>query len=261
MIETPGTNGETLRTQLKAWKQGIPSETLFWDKWMKERGGQWQEEFEKRFDPETPLDPWIAEAVRRLGQRDLSILDVGAGPATVVGYKFEGAALRITAVDPLAPIYNDLLAHHQLSPPVAPTFAPAEELGSFFEPNSFDVVHCRNALDHSFDPIRGIVEMLKVVRIGGLILLRHHRNEAEHGKYQGFHQYNFDRCNDRFVIWNKSMRIDVADFLGGRAQVSCTDLGYVEAVIRKITAIKEPAAASRDRLRHYLEAFVQIVAT
>jgi SAM-dependent methyltransferase len=259
MIETLKIDVETLRTQLMEWKQGIPSEILFWDTWMKERGGQWREEFEKRFDPEMPLDPWIAAAVRGLGRRALSILDVGSGPATAIGYKLEGAALHITAVDPLAPIYNSLLARHQLSPPVAPTFAPAEELASYFEPNSFDIVHCRNALDHSFDPMRGIGEMLKVVRIGGLILLRHQQNEAEHGEYQGFHHYNFDCRDNRFVIWNKSVLIDVAATLGDFAQVSCTIPGFVDVTIRKISDIVEEVEGDRDRLRRYLEAFFDVI--
>jgi SAM-dependent methyltransferase len=249
-----------LRAQLIEWKQGIPSESLFWDRWMQERGGQWPEEFRQRFDPETPLDPCIAAIARGMDKPEVTILDVGSGPAPATGYKLEGTALRITAVDPLASIYKNLLARHRLSPPVAPTFAPAEELSSFFEPNSFDIVHCRNALDHSFDPLRGISEMLKVVRISGLILLRHYQNEAEHGEYDGFHHYNFDCRGDRFVIWNQSMLVDIGDFLSGQAQVSCTMPGYVEVKVRKISDPLGPSEAHRDRMRQYLEALVDVVA-
>jgi SAM-dependent methyltransferase len=257
MIDEHKTEVETLRAQMMEWKLGVASESAFWDTWMQERGGEWPEDFRKRFDPETPLDPWVAAAARSLGKEDLSILDVGSGPVPGIGYKLEGIALRITAVDPLASIYQDILTRHGLNPPVPPTFAPAEELSSFFEPNSFDIVHCRNALDHSFDPLRGINEMLKVVRVGGTVLLRHHQNEAENAKYNGFHHYNFDCRANRFVIWNKSVLVDIADFLAGRAQVSSQMPGHVDVTIRKLTDVGEPREAFRWRLRQYLEAFIE----
>src|SRR5271157_3377256 len=102
MIDENKTNVEALCAQLMEWKQGIPSESLFWDGWMRERGGQWPGDFQKRFDRETPLDAWIAGAVRLLGKAEVSILDVGSGPVPAIGYKLEGIALHITAVDPLA---------------------------------------------------------------------------------------------------------------------------------------------------------------
>jgi SAM-dependent methyltransferase len=248
-----------LRDQLMEWKQGIPSESLFWDRWMQQRGGKWPEGFQKRFDPETPLEPWVAAAARGLGTRELSILDVGSGPVPFIGYKLEDVAVRLTAVDPLASIYKNLLARHGLEPPVAPNFAAAEELSSFFELNSFDIVHCRNALDHSFDPLRGISEMLKIVRIGGLVLLRHHPNEAEREQYHGFHHFNFDCRAGRFLIWNKSLEVDVADFFSGRAEVSCTIGGYVDARICKVRDHGESFDDSRNRVRKYLQAFFDIV--
>jgi SAM-dependent methyltransferase len=252
------TDDETLRTQLLAWKQGIPSEALFWNEWMKQRGGEWAEDFERRFDPENPLDPWIAAAARGLGKEKVSILDVGSGPVPAIGYKLYGVTLQIAAVDPLASVYNDLLDSHGLKPPIVPKFAPAEELSSFFETSSFDIVHCRNALDHSFDPLRGVTEMLRVARVGGLVLLRHHRNEAENAEYDGFHQFNFDLRNGDFVIWNKSIRVNIAEFLAGHADVSVAMPGHVDVTIRKLTNPEEPPEASKYRLQQYLKAFVEI---
>jgi len=260
MIDEHKTEVETLRAQLMEWKQGIQSETLFWHKWMRERGGPWPDRFEKRFNPETPLEPWIAAVARGLGKREVSILDVGSGPVPNTGYKLEGVAVQLKAVDPLASIYSNLRACHGLCPPIAPTFAAAEELSSFFELNSFDIAHCCNALDHSFDPFRGITEMLKVVRVGGFVLLRHHPNEAEHGQYNGFHHYNFDSRDSRFVIWNKSMMVDVADFLGAQAEVECAMPGYVDVVIRKIRDERGSPHAKRDRIRQYLQAFIEMSA-
>jgi len=260
MIDEHKTEVETLRAQMMEWKLGVASESAFWDTWMQQRGGEWPEDFRKRFNPETPLDPWVAAAARSLGKEDLSILDVGSGPVPGIGYKLKGIALRITAVDPLASIYKGLLARHRLNPPIAPIFAPAEELSSFFEPNSLDIAHCRNALDHSFDPLRGISEMLKVVRVGGLILLRHHQNEAERAKYNGFHHYNFDCRGSRFLIWDKLVSVDVGEFLAEYAEVSCTMSSHVDVTIRKARDIAERSGSFRDRLQQYLQAFIELCA-
>ena len=55
MIHHDQTDVKSLRAQLIEWKQGIASESLFWDRWMRQRGGQWAEGFQQRFNPETPL--------------------------------------------------------------------------------------------------------------------------------------------------------------------------------------------------------------
>jgi hypothetical protein len=106
MIHHDQTDVESLRAQLIEWKQGITSESSFWDRWMQQRGGQWPEDFRNRFDPEAPLDPRIAAVARDLGKREVSILDVGSGPVPAIGYKLKDVVLRITAVDPLASIYK-----------------------------------------------------------------------------------------------------------------------------------------------------------
>lgn len=261
MISDYQLGAESFRNRLQEWKQAIPSEWVFWNHWMRTRGGQWPEDFQRRFDLEAQVDPWIAAALQLLGQEGpVSILDVGSGPVPSTGYKLAGTTLRITAIDPLASLYRDLMALHGLAPPVSPIFAPAEDLSVFFNENSFDLVHCRNALDHSFDPLRGITEMLSVVRVGGLVLLRHHRNEAEHGKYEGFHQHNIDCCDGRFIIWNKDLTADIGDLLSGVAEVSCTMSAHVDVEIRKLVNIDETRQSLKHRIRQYAEATIDAAA-
>jgi len=248
----------TLQAQLAAWQNGIASEQHFWNQWMQKQGLEWPDDFTRRLDAAAPFDDWVAPVVRSLGQSEVSVLDVGAGPITILGYILTGVKLVLTATDPLTPIYNDLIDRYGLNPPLRTIFAPAEELSAFFGPNSFDIVHCRNALDHSFDPVRGIVEMLKVVRVGGWILLRHFENEAERGNYEGFHQYNFDCRDGRFVIWNKSIQIDVAKSLPPQCEVLVEKSGTVIVRIRKTGEIPISDPLFRYRLADYLEAFVRV---
>jgi SAM-dependent methyltransferase len=95
------------------------------------------------------------------------------------GKRYKGAKIDITAVDPLAPFYAEILSRLSVERPIETVQAFAEDLTAYFEVSSFDLVHCCNALDHSFDPMRGVEEMLAVTRVGGRLILRHNANEGE----------------------------------------------------------------------------------
>src|SRR5262249_54485561 len=149
-----------------------------------------------------PLPPHVAEVAAAIGKPQLKILDVGSGPLTVLGTRFDGREISLTCVDPLASAYITLIERYKLTPQFWPGVGFAEDLSAFVESNSFDIVHCRNALDHSFDPVRGLFEIIEVLCVGGKAVLLHHPNEAERNHYDGLHQWNFDIQNGRFVIWN-----------------------------------------------------------
>ncbi|CAE7461548.1 SFC1 [Symbiodinium sp. CCMP2592] len=90
----------------------------------------------------------------------------------------------VVAADGLARFYNRVLDERELKPPYLPLQCPVEELHECFPSPHFDVVHIRNALDHSFDPVLGIQRMLQVTRPGGWVLLRHARNEGVPGQFR-----------------------------------------------------------------------------
>lgn len=196
------------------------SEIHFWSDVIRHKGGTWAEEFRSSLDPTRSIDPELGHIIARLGKSEVSILDVGSGPLTSLGQLWPDVRVFLTAADPLADTYSRILDDYGISPPIQTVFATAEDLSSFFEPCSFDIVHCCNALDHSFDPVRGINEMLRVAKVGGVVFLRHCRNEADQQEYWGLHQWNFDIVDGRFVIWNRSHRIDVANILPVRATIS-----------------------------------------
>ena len=52
--------------------------------------------------------------------------------------------------------------------------------------------------------------MMRVLKVGGNLVLRHNRNEAEAEKYSGFHQFNFDQRDKEFVIWNQHQSLSSA---------------------------------------------------
>ena len=249
---------DALRRQLSAWAQGVGPEIGFWDRWIRTRGDRWPEDWRRRMDPASPLEPAIAREARALGGARLRLLDVGAGPVTGVGYVLPGVAVALTATDPLAPLYARLLDRHGQRPPVPTGFAVAEDLRLFLPEESFDLVHCRNALDHSFDPLRGIEEILAMLRPGGRALLRHIRNEAENERYTGFHRWNFDLRDGRFTIWNREAAVDVASVLRTPCRVEARSAEMLEVVIEK-TGSSPPPEPPGPRLAACLETFVAVL--
>jgi SAM-dependent methyltransferase len=87
-----------------------------------------------------------------------------------------------------------------------------EDLAARFPPASFDVAYARNAVDHSADPVAVLAAMAAVVRAGGLVALRHYRNEADREHYAGLHGWNLDARDGALVIWRRGEEHRVPGF-------------------------------------------------
>ncbi|MCA6479609.1 MAG: methyltransferase domain-containing protein [Chitinophagaceae bacterium] len=246
-------------SQMEAWQKGVTAELRFWDLWYATKGLEWPIEYANRLRQDTEFPAALLDG---LGD-DPRVLDVGSGPLTLLGKNYKGQPVNITACDPLAPYYTMLSVKHDIDVPVPVRQAFAEDLSFFFDPGSFDLVYCANALDHSFDPIRGIEEMLIVARIGGRVVLQHATNEAEREQYIGFHQWNFDEEGGQFVIWNKSGKIDASERF---RHFSSMEIHKQEGSI-SVSFLKtgEPVgdlkSRSRERVKELLEAFLSIGAS
>ena len=224
------------------WLAGLDEEILFWAKWISTGGSQWPQEFQTRMqqifiEDSKEVDRSFVQKISQMPSQDIKILDVGSGPLTVIG-RHKEKNLQVTACDPLADAYNDLMEKYGVEPPVRPVFADCENLSLFFEHNYFDVVYCRNALDHSYNPLQGILQMSQVVKPGGMIYLIHAKNEAVNESYRGLHQWNFCEENGDMIVWNqKNERYSIRNFLGEDASVETNvrinkNSGYQKIVCR-----------------------------
>jgi SAM-dependent methyltransferase len=148
----------------------------------------------------------------------VEILDVGAGPMTAVPKVHPGRDIHITAFDPLADDYNARLDELGIEPLVRTQRSAGEELLQHVEEASFDVAHASNCLDHAYDPALAIRNMVLAVKPGGLVLLRHERNEAVNEHYLGLHQWNFDAEGNDFIVWRPGTRRNLSRELADLAE-------------------------------------------
>lgn len=204
------------------WRDALGDEVRFWTRYLSSGGLSWKEEYRDRLDPLLPLQENVRACINPRQGHPIRILDVGAGPLTVLGKVWEGWEIQLSAVDPLAKQYSEVLARQKLTAPVLTEECRAEDLTAKFGSAVFDLAYARNCLDHSENPVLAVEQMLEVVRPGGVVLLEHWPDEGESEDYHGLHQWNFRCENGALIIWNRASRTDMQVRLAGRAHVECS---------------------------------------
>ena len=203
-------------------RAGLRGELRWWRGFIETRGGAWPQDLEHRLDPDAPLlEPLVADRLERFGRTPVNVLDVGAGPISALGKVHGDDRRQITAVDPLADDYAELLAEAGIEPPVRTQACRGEDVARRFGPAAFDVAYARNAVDHSADPLAIVRAMLDVVAPGGFVALRHYRCEGENNGYVDLHNWNFEARDGTLVIWGPYGSHDVGAALGSDATVAC----------------------------------------
>ena len=169
-------------------------------------------------NPEMLLEDYLTALIKTPEPR-VKILDVGAGPLTSLGKKWPGHNIEITAIDANAPEYDLLLQKLGINPLVRTTYGIAEELS--FPSSSFHLVHAQNSIDHCRDPIKVILEMVRVVRPGCCVYLDHRIREGRVEKYMTNHQWDLFPKRGRFYVERPGMKAtDVGPLIGECATVS-----------------------------------------
>ena len=129
---------------------------------------------------------------------------------------------------------------HGLTTRITPEFCCVELLSDKFQAESFDIVHMRNSLDHSFNVMLGIAQMLYVTRTGGKVILVHLDNVAEDANYEGLHQWNLIVRDGRFIVGRGEREFDVGEVFRRYVDIECTPSGkdrYHTVVLTKKNSI------------------------
>ena len=119
-----------------------------------------------------------------------TILDVGAGPLTIINKKCDFAEIEIYPVDPLADEYDKILKKYNIHPIVRTQQCDGERLTEKFNENTFDIAYSCNAIDHSYDPSKCIEEMIKVTKKNHFIIIQFFEKEGESENWHGLHKWN-----------------------------------------------------------------------
>lgn len=221
------------------WEKAILEEVQFWEQYVATEGLEWKDEYQMRLDPQSLLqENLIIHILNELPSLSVSILDVGAGPLTVIGRIYPGKLLNITAVDALAFEYDRILKEAHIVPPVRTILCHGERLLDTFGPDSFDIAYARNSVDHSYNPLLVIKNMLCVVKANGFVLLRHKRNEGERARYAGLHRWNFDMKQGEFILWSQEVEYNLTQMLCHDAEIECYfDREWVVGMIKKMDRV------------------------
>jgi SAM-dependent methyltransferase len=220
----------------RVWREGLPSEVEFWKEALPARVAGW-DDYKLRADARAPMqDPVMKMLIARIPDETVAIIDVGAGPLTALGKTYPGKTLSITATDPLAAEYSEIMRDAGIEPPIPPIACRGEDLLQRFRPGTFDIAFARNALDHSADPVQVITNMVQLVKEGRFVVLKHLRSVGRHQFYRGLHQWNFDIEEAEFVIRRPGQPpLRLSRILNRSASSSCfvDPHGWVVCVITK----------------------------
>ena len=173
------------------WKQGVEAEVHFWKQWLS--GNR------KKYESQNPLNEKLVPFVK--GKSKVKIADIGSGPVCLIGSYLEGMDIKVIPSDILADKYKILLEELDIKPFLNVEKQDMTKLT--YEPESFDIVYCSNAIDHSPDPYEAIKEMVRICKPGGWIYLFHIAHEGQRNRYRNLHQWNFDMTEDEdCIVWN-----------------------------------------------------------
>ncbi len=195
-------------TDQQRWQKRTVDELRYWSEALQ------SELYADRLNPLGEVEATcLRRALAETAATNVSILDVGSGPLTVVGHVYPGKKLSIFPTDALGSEYVKILRSCGIDAPVEPIACSGEQLPAKFSEGTFDIAFSQNALDHSKDPLSILSNMIALIKPTGRVALKHFRNEGEQNSYGGMHFWNIDFDNGAFVFWNRETRHDISALL------------------------------------------------
>ncbi len=229
------------------WLMGIPYEVAFWDSIYRNKKALASTLAFSHYGRELTLDGFDAASflLAQPAPEQAKILDIGAGMSYMPGeYILDETGtkrpLNIHYIDPLASYYNDIARERKVDVPEV-EFGMMECLSAFYPEHDITLAIIQNALDHSANPVKGILEALNCLQQGGVLYLNHHPNEAEYEDYRGFHQFNITIDEQELIIWNRQKTHNINTLVKDFAQVKTLFVGKNPVAILTKTA-EVPAA-------------------
>lgn len=181
------------------------------------------------------------------------ILDVGCGALPKFGNMVNGKKIDYIPVDPLAYQYHFSRERYGYDVPVRPKFAIMENLTDSFMENSVDYIIVHNAMDHSIDILRAFIECLRVLKVGGKLLLEHFEAECLWELFDGLHQWGFTTMDENLlIIGHDSMLVNITRIFKDICEIKIERDIYerkqdvIKVQMRKISKIPEELIQKYD---------------
>lgn len=185
------------------WDEQLLTQLDHWDRWLAGESGEGPK---NRLTDSYPFPGYLQKVLDCPPGSEVRVLDLGSGPASTVGRNWPGRKVFVTCVDPLAEEYNVLLRKHGYAEFACIARGCGETLLEDIEERDFDIAYSANALDHSYDPLLCIENMLRIVRPKGWVVFMVLENEGQRQRYGGLHRWNFCVDDGELVLWDKSGR-------------------------------------------------------
>jgi SAM-dependent methyltransferase len=128
--------------------------------------------------------------LEKLHRKPARVADVGSGPLSQLAYGAYTGRMALTAIDPLADVYTELLGGKREAAAYRRLAVPAEQLSETLGAGTFDIIWTRNAIDHSQDPARAFQSMVDALALGGFLVMTQFSREGTAEKWHGLHQHD-----------------------------------------------------------------------
>ena len=130
------------------------------------------------------------------------IANLGSGAVNLIGDRSPSTDVSVVSSDLLADRYRAICEELGLRPFASIAVEDMTRLS--YADDTFDVVYCGNAIDHSADAPAALREMVRVCKPGGVVVLKHFAHEGKRLRYSGMHAWNVDVVGDDCEIWNRN---------------------------------------------------------
>ena len=121
-------------------------------------------------------------------KKSVVIAELGAGAVNTIGNLWKDVEVTIIASDKKIEEYQKQWDLYSAKPVVPIEYQDMEALT--YPDEMFDIVHCRNAIDHTQNPLKAVEEMKRVCKRGGWVYLAHAMSQKT--EYGGHHYHNFE---------------------------------------------------------------------
>lgn len=194
---------------------GITSEKLYWSYVLWRRNNFMEAKRLQKVVREEIFPQTLLSIIRKYEAEKLKpkVIELGPGPLSDLAWGVETGLIDVVAVDPLADEYNKILNARNIFFPIKAVQGTGEGLA--LPANSFDIAYLRNSLDHTSDPRKCLINLVRVLKVKGYLYIHSNVREGTRVGWSGLHQHDLVLEENRLIHYNRiGDRTDLTDGLG-----------------------------------------------